>query len=108
MSDTTFWLTLACIGIGTFLERGSFILTEGKFTLPPKFKAMLRFIPASVLSAIVVPALVLPQGSVEILYGKERLAAALVAVVVAFYTKNIFYTILTGMTALYGIMYLVG
>ena len=106
MDDTTFWIMLAVIGIGTMLMRGSFILSSERFTLSEKFSRILRFIPASILAALVAPSFVYHQGMVESLQGKERLLAGVLALLVAARTKNIFLTIFTGMGSLYCLQFL--
>lgn len=105
MSNTTFWLVISAIGIATILMRGSFILTGERFKLNDKFGEILRFIPASVLAALVAPAIFYHNGMVEALHGKERLLASLFALFIAYKTQNIFFTILTGMGTLYLLQY---
>lgn len=105
MDDLMFWITISAIGLGTFFMRGSFILSSERFKLSDNFTNILRFIPASVLAALVAPSFFYHQGVVDPLQGKERLVAGLVALLVASLTKNIFYTIFSGMVALYGMQY---
>lgn len=99
----TYWPIVLVLGIGTFLIRFSFILIMDKLTLPDAVHRMLRFIPASVLTALVVPA-VLFHGSGGIYFdGWERGVAALVAVFVAWKTKNTLVTIGVGMAVFWGL-----
>lgn len=106
MSDTTFWIVISVIGIATIIMRGSFILTADRFKLSDKFTDILKFIPASVLAALVAPAIFYHEGMVGVLHGKERLLAGIIALLVAYKTRNIFLTILTGMGTLYLMQYL--
>lgn len=99
----TYWVVALGIGVGTFLIRFSFILIMDKVTLPDAVHRMLRFIPASVLPALVVPAVLLHKNGVTSFAGWERPVAALIAVAVAWKTKNIFLTIAAGMAALWGL-----
>ena len=105
MDNTTFWIVISIIGVGTMLMRGSFILTADRFKLSDKFSSILRFIPASILAALVAPSFVYHEGMVDPLQGKERLIAGLLALIVAAKTKNIFLTIFTGMGSLYLMQY---
>lgn len=98
---STYWPVALGVGVGTFLIRLSFILIMDKITLPKAIHRMLRFIPASVLSALVVPAVLLHKNGVTTFAGWERLFAALLAVLVAWKTKNVLATIATGMIALW-------
>ncbi|MCT4536438.1 AzlD domain-containing protein [Halodesulfovibrio sp.] len=106
MTNSIFWLTISAIGIATILMRGSFILTAERFKLSDKFESLLKFIPASVLAALVTPAICYHEGAIDVLGGKERIIAALVALVVAYKTRNILFTILSGMGTLYLLGYL--
>lgn len=97
---TQYWPVVLCLGIGTFLIRFSFILIVDRVTFPEAVNRMLRFIPASVLPAIIVPAVVL-HGADGGLVGLARPVAALVAVLVAWKTRNILATIASGMIVLW-------
>ncbi len=98
---TTYWPIVLGIGIGTFAIRYSFILIMDRLTLPDAFHKMLRFIPASVLTALAVPAILLHKNGGTSFAGWERTIAALIAVLVAWKTKNILATIASGMASLW-------
>jgi branched-subunit amino acid transport protein len=102
MTDaSTVWLAIAVAGVGTFLIRFSFIyLFEYLSEVPEGVERALRFVPAAVLAALVVPAIVLVEGSPAVSLGNERLLAAVLAAVVAWRTESIFATITVGMVAL--------
>lgn len=96
-----YWPIVICVGIGTFAIRYSFILIMDRLTLPAAFHQMLRFIPASVLTALAAPSVLLHKNGVTSFAGWERTIAALIAVAVAWKTKNTLATIASGMTALW-------
>ena len=95
------WLTMFFAGLVTFGIRLSFIELLGKIELPPPLRRALRFVPPAVLTAIIFPELLLHDGSLNISLGNPRLLAGLLAVLVAWRTKNAVLTILVGMAALY-------
>jgi branched-subunit amino acid transport protein len=97
------WITIALIGLLTFATRFSFILTLERIRVPRLIERALRFVPVAVLSALVVPALVLRPGTGALFLapGNARLLAGALAVVVAAATRNAILTILVGMTALW-------
>jgi len=95
------WVTMFFAGLVTFGIRLSFIELLGKIELPPTLKRALRFVPPAVLTAIIFPELLLHDGSLNISLGNPRLLAGLLAVLVAWRTKNAVLTILAGMAALY-------
>lgn len=96
----TIWLTLAAAGALTFLTRLSFIALLGRLNTPQWFIRMLRFVPPAVLSAIIFRDVLIVNGAPSIDLSNLKLLAALVAVVVAWRTKNTLLTILAGMAAL--------
>lgn len=95
------WLTMIAIGLATFAIRLSFIYLFGKVEMPDLVKRALRYVPPAVLSAIVFPELLLPGGQFDLSFGNGRLIAGLLAAVVAWRTKNVVLTIVTGMAVLY-------
>jgi branched-subunit amino acid transport protein len=98
------WLTMIAIGLATFAIRLSFIYLFGKVEMPDLVKKALRYVPPAVLSAIVFPELLLPGGQFDLSFGNGRLIAGLLAAVVAWRTKNVVLTIVTGMAVLYILM----
>lgn len=96
----TYWPVVLLLGGGTFLIRLSFILVVDRVTFPDGVTRALRFIPASVLTALIVPAVLLhPDGGSAA--SLARPVAALAAVVVAWRTGNIPATIAVGMAVLW-------
>jgi len=102
------WLTLVTAGLMTFATRLSFILLLERLKLPAWFQRSLRFVPLAVLSAIVLPELVYPNGALDLSLRNPQLISGLVAVVVAWRTRNVLLTILLGMTALFFFQALIG
>jgi branched-subunit amino acid transport protein len=95
------WLTMLLAGILTYAIRLSFILLLGRMEIPPLLRRALRFVPPAVLTAIVFPELLIRDGSLALSPGNPRLLAGILAVAVAWRTKNIVLTIVVGMAALY-------
>lgn len=95
------WLVFLLGGLITFGIRFSFIFLFGKFQIPETVRRALHYVPPAVLSAIVFPELFLRNGAVDISLGNYRLLAGLVAVGVAWYSRNTLITILAGMVALF-------
>jgi branched-subunit amino acid transport protein len=96
----TIWLILIAVGLFTFATRLSFILLFGRLSVPPTLQRALRFVPPAALTAIILPELLIPQGQLDISLNNVRLIAGIIAIVIAWRTKNIFLTILVGMATL--------
>ncbi len=103
------WLpALALAGLVTFVTRLSFIALLGRVRTPPMLARALRLVPPAVLSAIILPELVVRSGAPDLSPGNPRLAAGLVAAGVALLTRNVLLTIAAGMGALWGLQALAG
>ncbi|WP_319542160.1 AzlD domain-containing protein [uncultured Pseudodesulfovibrio sp.] len=101
-----YWPVVLGIGVGAFFIRYSFILIIDKVTLPKMVERMLRYIPASVLPALIVPAVLLhKEGGVTTFAGWDQLVAGIVAVLVAWKVRNMLATIASGMIVLWGIQF---
>jgi len=96
MSDI--WLAMIGLGILTFLTRLSFIALLEHWQAPLVIQRALRFVPVAVLTAIIIPELVLRDGVFNAQLTNPRLLAGLAAMLVAWETKNVILTIAVGMT----------
>jgi branched-subunit amino acid transport protein len=95
------WPVMVLAGLATFAIRLSFILLIGVHKPPELVQRALRFVPPAVLTAIFVPELFLPGGQLDVSLGNARLVAGVLAILVAWRTRNIFLTILVGMGVLW-------
>jgi len=95
------WLLIIGIGIATYGIRLSFITIFSKREIPPFVLRLLRFVPMVVLSAIILPQLVLLNNSLNLTLANPRWIAGLLAGIVAWRTRNVLLTIVVGMVALW-------
>jgi len=102
----TLWLVMVAGGIVTFLTRLSFIASEGRFSVPRWFRAMLPFVPVAVLTALIAPALLRPGGTWNASPASPRLLAGLVAVGVAAASRSVLLTIVIGFAVFLGLVWL--
>ncbi len=96
----TLWLVILFAGLLTFGTRLSFILLLNRIKLPGWFMRGLRFVPMAVLSAIILPQLTTRNTVLDISLHNPQYYAGAVAILVAWRTRNVVLTILTGMIAL--------
>ena len=92
---------IANIAVGTFGLRLSFIHLYGKMDLPPSFERAMKYVPPSALAALVMPAVLYPDGQLNATLGNHRLLAGLVAGFVAYRTENFLATVVSGMVSLW-------
>ena len=108
MSGISLWLTMFGAGVLTFATRLSFIALLERIKLPAWFQRALRFVPAAVLSAIILPETASRNGVLDLSLHNSQILAGCLAVVVAWRTKNVPLTILAGMAALLALQAVLG
>lgn len=81
----------------TFAARYPLLVLVGRIQLPKRVFQALRFVPVAVLTAIIVPAMVMPQGSIFIGINNAYLIAGIISMLIAWRTKSLLPTIGGGM-----------
>lgn len=93
----------------TFAIRYGLIAFSGKINLSARVVRALEFVPPAVLTAIITPAVLLPDGeTLFISWENARLIGACAAVIVGFWRRHLLLTIVVGMAAFWGWQWLVG
>ena len=99
------WSVILVSGAGTYAMRASFLAAADRLAeVPPGIARVLRQIPPAALAAIILPAIVRPEGHFDLL--QARVLAGLLAALVAWRTRNVGLTLLVGMAALVGLEHL--
>ena len=101
MSAGMIWLTIAGVGLGSYLLRLSFIALWQRLRVPGLIHEALSYVPSAVLAALVLPALVRPEGVIDLSIDNLRLLAGIVAAAVAWYSRSVLLTLMAGMGALW-------
>lgn len=101
------WWVMVICGLMTFSMRFVMFSDIAPKQLPSWLEEALGFVPIAVLTAIIVPAVIIaPEGGL-MLAGNARLPAALVAVTAALVTRSVLVTIGSGLGALWCLDWLV-
>ena len=94
------WVISILAGGLTFLERSSIILWLSDWQMPAWLQRALRFVPAAAFAALAAPAILRPEGGpVDLALLNPRIWAAIIALLVGRYTRNLSLTIVVGMIA---------
>ena len=104
----TIWWVMILGGLATFTIRAFFILLVGQREIPPLLRRALYFIPPAVLTAIILPELLLPRGDLNLSLTNPNLLAGTVAVLVAWRTRSVLLTIVVGMVVFWVARMLIG
>ena len=102
------WLVILGVGACTFLLRASFIVFADPHRFPHRFRQALKYVPPAVLAAIVLPALAMRDGAIDLTLDNPRWIAGLAAAAIAAWTRNTFATIGLGMVALWLLQWAIG
>ena len=94
------WMIMIAGGLITFGMRFSLIYLFGRFEVPQTLKRALHYVPPAVLSAIIFPELFYHEGNLDLTWTNARLLAGLIAIAVAWFSKNTLLTIIVGMIVL--------
>ena len=108
MSDNYVWTIIVLVTLGNMFMRMVFVEAYGKIKLHPLVERGLAFVPAAVLSSIIMPAVLMPNKQFVPLMENPKLWAALVAALVAWHYRSIFRTLLAGMATLWLLQWLFG
>lgn len=105
MDATLVWLTILLMALAAYVNRALFILLAGRIELPSPVRSALRYVPPAVLSALIVSALLMPGGQIDLSPGNERIWAGAVAWAVAWKSRNVLLTIVCGMATLHALRF---
>ncbi len=97
MSDLTYYLMIGGMLLVTYLPRLlPALLLQGR-TVPPFLSAWLKYVPVAVLSALLLPSLLVVDGKIDLAWDNLYIIAAIPAALVALRTRSMFITVLVGM-----------
>lgn len=102
MTETAqFWLLIVVLAAGTWAMRALPIMLHGHVPHPPWLARILRHVPVAALTALVVPAALYVHAGNEYSFAPPRTLAAVVALIVAWRSKNTLATLAAGMGTLW-------
>jgi branched-subunit amino acid transport protein len=92
------YMSLVTVGIilATFTTRATLLLVP-RFKLSPRVEAALRFAPVCALAVLVVPAVVVQEGAVNLSFTNPQLVAAVAATAFFLWTRSMVACIVVGM-----------
>jgi len=92
---------IIAVGFLNYLSRLSFIAVFARRSMPPLLARALKYVPAAMLTALILPMIIAEPGTGAALTAHPKVAAAVVAGTVAFFTRSSLWTLGTGMAALW-------
>ena len=101
------WMVMIVCGLLTFSMRFVMFSDLAPKQLPGWLEEALGFVPVAVLTAIIVPAIIVSPDGGLMLAGNSRLPAALIAVTAALVTRSVLVTIGSGLGSMWVLDYFV-
>ena len=98
------WAVILAVGALNYLSRLSFIALFARRSMPPLLARALKYVPAAMLTALILPMIVDWKGEAAD-FASSKVAAAVIAAVVAFKTRSTLATLGAGMVALYALQW---
>lgn len=96
------WMIIGMALVTIAIKAGIFIL-GGRIVFPPLLQQALGFVPVTVLTAIIVPMVLAPQGAgLELNWRNPQLVAAIVAMLVCAATRRQLLTIVVALVVFFG------
>jgi branched-subunit amino acid transport protein len=95
------WMIAGMVAV-TFGIRYFLFALADRVRLAPWIEGSLKFIPAAVLTAITLPAVLLPKGDWQVSFSNPYLIAAIVAAAAGILTRNLLATIVVGLLVFWG------
>ena len=99
------WMVMIVCGLLTFSMRFVMFSDLAPKQLPSWLEEALGFVPVAVLTAIIVPAVIVSPDGGLMLAGNSRLPAALIAVTAALVTRSVLVTIGSGLGSMWVLDY---
>ena len=108
MDQGTLFLTILGMWAATFGLRAGPIAVLARRRLPPAVANTIRPLPIAILAALLMPSVLMPEGSLVIEPGNYFIWGTAVALAVSLATKNLPATVLAGMAVVAILRLLIG
>ena len=104
MSD---WVLIFYCGLITFLTRFSMIAILKKEMFNDRIREVLSYVPSAIFPAIIFPAIFLDNTGLIQLEDNPKILAAVIAMVIGIFTRNIIATIFSGLATYWFLIFVV-
>ena len=95
------WCVILAVGLLNYLSRLSFIAVFARRSMPPMLARALKFVPAAMLTALILPMILTAGSPAGAMAVNPRAVAAVIAGAIAFFTRSTLATLGTGMATLW-------
>lgn len=107
IDSVSLWMVIIGLGIGSFGFRFIFLGLIGDRPIPPWILRHLRYTAVAIIPALVAPLVMMPKAT-DGEFDLPRFSAAMVALLVGYFTKNVLWSMFGGAATLYALLLLLG
>jgi len=100
------WLSIIVAGILTYFTRMTMVALVSRDMLGDKIKAVLAYVPSAVFPATIFPGIFINDYGQFIEMDDPKIFAAIVAVIVGYFSRNIIATILSGLISYWFLIFI--
>jgi branched-subunit amino acid transport protein len=101
------WLSIIIAGILTYFTRMAMIALVGREMLSDRVKEVLAYVPSAVFPAIIFPAIFINDYGTFVQINDPKIFAAIIAIIVGYFSKSIISTILAGLFSYWLLVFLI-
>ena len=99
------WLSIIIAGILTYFTRMTMIALVSRDMLGDRIKDVLAYVPSAVFPAIIFPAIFINDYGSFIEMNDPKIFAAIIAIIVGYFSRNVIATILSGLISYWIILF---
>lgn len=100
MPEQKILLTILGMSLVTYLPRMLPLVVLSRIKLPAVFIRWLGYIPPAVLSALLLPGILISEGQVNLTFDNHALMASIPCLIAALVWKNMFVTVVVGVVSM--------
>ena len=101
------WLSVIIAGLLTYFTRMAMIALVSREMLSERVKEVLAYVPSAVFPAIIFPAIFINDYGTFVEINDPKIFAAIIAIIVGYYSKNIILTILSGLISYWILLFFI-
>ena len=101
------WLSVIIAGLLTYFTRMAMIALVSREMLSERVKEVLAYVPSAVFPAIIFPAIFINDYGTFVEINDPKIFAAIIAIIVGYFSKNIILTILSGLISYWLLIFLI-
>lgn len=93
-------------GLATYCTRFPLMIISGRREIPPRLTKFMSFIAPAVFTSLIVPAIFIKQGNIDISFSNKYIIASFITALAAYFSKNMLVSVIIGICTVGILMYI--